>query len=439
MASITTRPELESALLNALTAKNIWGETELQYYFGDETALTLDSEFAEAFHKEFSGRPDQLFWFGPIASVAYASISSVSGLTLTETTDTSLADMVVVSSTHSKSKGLEGFFHFPGMSYREPGDSWQLGVFNSALPALRVPAETGAGQYAAWTVFHEIGHSMGLKHTFVDKRPNPEDPLPDVGKALDNERYSVMSYTPAFDGYDYGHVVSYMALDVASLQALYGVSDKASGDSTYRLLDAKRGALDLTEGDISIGRALYCIWDSGGEDTISYAGASRNVMINLNAATLDITGNSESLARVISALKDTLYFDTLSRSIQQDIVNPKHNAGGSWSELLLPSKSGFVANAGGYSIAHGAMIENATGGMSADLLIGNEGDNILIGQNGRDTLIGGDGNDILRGGRGHDVLIGGLGADTFVFSGGRDEIRDFNAAEGDVLVGNWPM
>lgn len=439
MASITTKPVIESALLNALTASNIWGETELQYFFGDETALTLDTEFADAFHKEFAGRPDQVFWFGPIASAAYASISSFSGLELTQTTDTSLADVVAVSSTKSKSEDLEGFFQFPGMSHRGPEDSWQLGVFNSALPALRVPAEMGAGQYAAWTVFHEIGHSMGLKHTFLDKRPNPEDPLPDVGKALDNERYSVMSYTSAFDGYDYGHVVSYMALDIASLQALYGASDNATGNSTYKLLDARRGNLDLTEGNISVGRALYCIWDSGGDDTISYSGAARSVMINLNAATLDITGNSESLARVISVLKDTHYFDALSRSVQQDIVNAKHNAGGSWSEILLPSKSGFVANAGGYSIAHGAMIENATGGMSADLLIGNEGNNLLTGQDGRDTIIGGDGNDILLGGRGHDVLIGGLGADTFMFSGGRDEVKDFNAAEGDVLVGNWPM
>ena len=161
MASIKTKPLLESALLNALTAKRVWGETKLQYYFGDENTLKLDSEFASAFREEFTGKPDHVFAFRSIASSAYASISSFSALEFARTTDTSLADLVAVSSHNAKAGDLEGFFYFPGMSHRSQGDSWQLGVFNSSLPALKARAETGGGQYATLTMFHEIGHSMG--------------------------------------------------------------------------------------------------------------------------------------------------------------------------------------------------------------------------------------------------------------------------------------
>jgi Ca2+-binding RTX toxin-like protein len=248
-----------------------------------------------------------------------------------------------------------------------------------------------------------------------------------------------MSYNPATEGNTHGHAVTYMALDVASLQALYGASDYATGDSTYTLMDAKQGALDLTEGHMSIGRALATIWDSGGTDTISYIGEKTSTMINLNAATLDTSGDSASLARVISDIKGTDYFDTLAKSVQQDIVSSWHNAGGSWSEVLIDSKDGLVGNTGGYTIAHGAMIENAIGGKGGDLLIGNEGDNLIIGKVGADTLIGGDGDDRLRGGMGHDILIGGAGADTFVYSGGGDVIKDFNAGEGDTMIGDWPV
>lgn len=92
------------------------------------------------------------------------------------------------------------------------------------------------------------------------------------------------------------------------------------------------------------------------------------------------------------------------------------------------------------------------GGNGNDKLSGGSGDDVLIGGNGRDMLFGGDGNDKLSGGADNDRLVdsagndtysGGTGADTFVFgyttrqaatdSTGRDQIRDFNAAEGDVL------
>lgn len=92
------------------------------------------------------------------------------------------------------------------------------------------------------------------------------------------------------------------------------------------------------------------------------------------------------------------------------------------------------------------------GGNGNDRLSGGSGNDILMGGDGRDVLFGGDGNDRLAGGNGNDRLVdstgndaysGGEGADTFVFGltsrqaatngTGRDQIRDFNADEGDTL------
>jgi hypothetical protein len=73
-----------------------------------------------------------------------------------------------------------------------------------------------------------------------------------------------------------------------------------------------------------------------------------------------------------------------------------------------------------------------------DKLTGTAGDDIISGGAGRDLLRGEAGNDHLIGGAGVDALIGGSGADIFVslagdLGTGRDNIRDFSLAEGDVF------
>ncbi|NKD76735.1 calcium-binding protein [Haematospirillum sp. H1815] len=80
-------------------------------------------------------------------------------------------------------------------------------------------------------------------------------------------------------------------------------------------------------------------------------------------------------------------------------------------------------------------VENVTGGMGNDVLLGDAGPNVLRGGFGDDALSGGFGDDVLDGGIGADILIGGPGADLFVFSAidpvPGDTVRDFNREEGD--------
>ncbi len=87
----------------------------------------------------------------------------------------------------------------------------------------------------------------------------------------------------------------------------------------------------------------------------------------------------------------------------------------------------------------GSSSDDVIAGLAGDDLIrGHAGNDWLFGDDGNDTLIGDDGDDTLYGGHGEDTLFGGNGADVFLFDqktlgGGPDEIKDFSAANGDVI------
>ncbi len=82
---------------------------------------------------------------------------------------------------------------------------------------------------------------------------------------------------------------------------------------------------------------------------------------------------------------------------------------------------------------------NGTGGILADTLTGNAGNNVLTGLAGKDILSGGDGNDTLVGGANSDTLTGGLGNDLFVFDSltvatDKDIIKDFTSGEDHLVI-----
>src|SRR5262249_34661412 len=77
---------------------------------------------------------------------------------------------------------------------------------------------------------------------------------------------------------DYGYAGGPMALDIAATQYLYGANAPFhQNDDVYDLPDANQA-----------GTKWYCIWDTGGNDTIEYSG-TKNVTIDLRPATLDNT------------------------------------------------------------------------------------------------------------------------------------------------------
>lgn len=78
-------------------------------------------------------------------------------------------------------------------------------------------------------------------------------------------------------------------------------------------------------------------------------------------------------------------------------------------------------------------IENVTGGVGNDTILGSTAANVLDGGNGNDLLEGRTGNDTLRGGSGNDVAFGGDGNDSLDGGVGADQVS--GGAGNDIALG----
>ncbi|WP_395645058.1 FG-GAP-like repeat-containing protein [Terricaulis sp.] len=242
-------------------------------------------------------------------------------------------------------------------------------------------------------LIHEVGHALGLDHPHYDGLDNQImqgviDIFDSYGTfGLNQQVFTIMSYNDGWPGgqfggpqtTDFGYAQTPMALDIAYLQMLYGAdASRNSGDTTY-VLPASNSAHP----------GYVAIWDTGGIDTI-VAGGTGPVRIDLNSATLQ-----------------------------------SEPGGGGY--VSYP-----VAVLGGFTIAAGVVIENATGGLGDDTLTGNAVNNVLTGGFGADTLLGNAGDDRLEGGASSDILNGGAGADRMI--GGSSDDSYFVDNVGDIVT-----
>jgi Ca2+-binding RTX toxin-like protein len=224
------------------------------------------------------------------------------------------------------------------------------------------------GGFAFAVLLHELGHGHGLAHPHdngggSDILLGVTGPFGSYGLYdLNQGVYTVMSYNDAWelhpdgpspftaDGVDNGWSGTLSALDIAALQERYGVHAYATGNNVYELRDVQEQ-----------GTYYQTIWDTGGTDVIRYSG-DRNTRIDLLAATIDYSPTGGGVVSFVDGI---------------------------W---------------GGYTIAQGVVIENATGGAGDDDLLGNAAVNVLTGNGGDDILVGRAGGDTLNGGAGFDIV-----------------------------------
>ncbi len=310
------------------------------------------------------------------------------------------------------------------------GTQQGIGTFNLNSGGFSLDASLVEGGFSYAVIMHEFGHAHGIAHPH-DTGGGSEVMLGVTAAQgsfglfnLNQGVYTVMSYNDAWqlhpDGpaglflnnLSYGWSGSLSAFDIAVLQERYGVHEHNHGDTVYHLTDV------VTEA------SYQTIWDSGGNDSIAYDGAL-DARIDLTAATLD-------------------YSPTGGGAISFLYNDP---------EDVATTHPVFLVH-GGYTIANGVVIENASGGSGDDVLIGNSagnaltgnaGDDVLMGRAGNDRLIAGAGDDIVYGGDGLDVITLGDGDDIFVAEIGTakeqmkkasmpvDIITDFDASGNDVI------
>jgi Ca2+-binding RTX toxin-like protein len=352
----------------------------------------------------------------------------------------------------------------------------------------------GPGTSGMRVVLHEIGHALGLKHTY-DDGANGRPTFSALGIA------SRDTYMQTIMGQTSSGVVTPMLLDVLAIQHMYGANmSYRTGNDSY---------VD----DYYIGRP-YTIWDAGGIDTldassspiasgftidlrpgsvngttaIAYGTTIENAIGNTGSNTIigndadnfiDGRGGGDTISGGLG--NDTYVFygsetitelanqgtdlvlsatnHTLAANVENLTLTGSGNISGTGNALnnVLTGNSGNNALAGGQgddiyvvnntgdviteSLSQGTDSVQSTvtytlGGNVENLALIGGGDINGTGNTLNNTLTGNSGSNILDGGAGADTLIGGVGNDTYVIDAS-DTLVELNGQGIDAVVAGF--
>ena len=363
------------------------------YRWGSDTSgITLTYKFFTALPAYYSSLSQEASGFQAFTSQMKDAVGRIldqletfTKITFLETTE---ANNQIGFAQTSLPVGTGAWAYYPS-AHPLGGDVWT----NKIYAATTTPVE---GNYGFYTLMHEIGHALGLQHSFTAGLTGDEA----------SSRYSVMAYdwSPFFSS-------SYMVYDIAALQTIYGANTNYhTGNDTY----AVNGGL------------AYTLWDAGGVDTLDARELQSSVVLDLREGEYSSVGLTRNIGIAFGVTIERAQGGNGDDTL---IGNSTNNtlAGNSGHDTLY-------GGAGGDILYGGEGNDILSGDDGNDKLEGNNGDDTLYGGAGRDVLTGGNGNDILASGLGEDTLLGGLGRDVFVFDNlsGIDTLNDYGKNE-DIL------
>ena len=210
--------------------------------------------------------------------------------------------------------GVGAWAYYPS-THALGGDVWT----NNNYSVTQTPAE---GNYGFYTLMHEIGHALGLQHTFTAGLTGDEA----------SSRYSVMAYdwSPFFSS-------SYMVYDIAALQKIYGANTSYNtGDNIY----ATNSSL------------AYTIWDAAGNDTLDASAQKNSVTLDLREGEYSTVGLTRNIGIAYGAVIENA-------------------TGGAGNDILIGNDANniLIGNAGNDGFVASKGIDILDGGTGIDFLV----------------------------------------------------------------------